>query len=74
MHDYILNGYSSKEIHIQAYSYLLFTHDDKCYKFRVYIQLRKCVNFEGKQEVYYVRIYNTVLVLAILISILFLII
>ena len=34
----------------------------------------EAVNVEGKQEVYYVRIYNTVIVLAILISILFLII
>ena len=44
MHDYILNGYSSKEVHIKAYSYWLFTHDDKCNKFGVYTQLRKCVN------------------------------
>ena len=29
---------------MKAYSYWLFTHDGKCNKFGVYIQLRKCAN------------------------------
>ena len=44
IHDYRSNGYSSKESHIKAYSDWLFTHDGKCNRFGVYIQLRKCAN------------------------------
>ena len=44
IHDYRLNGYSSKEVNIKAYFYWLFIHDGKCNKFGVYIQLRKCAN------------------------------
>ena len=44
IHDYKLNGYSSKEVHIKAYSYWLFIHDGKFNKFRAYVQLHKCAN------------------------------